>query len=60
MIRYILIIVIIFLPIHSFAQGKLTSPHKSKTPIQQGQTHSNQSLPTTVRQTDTLGFRLAL
>lgn len=49
MLKYILIIILSFSPIYCLAQGKITHPQRTNTPIQQSQTISTtQSLPTTV------------
>lgn len=55
MIRVLTLVILLFSCQPLFAQGKIISPQKSKTPVQQGSTHSNQSLPTTVA-----GYKLGL
>lgn len=55
MIRILAFLILFFSCQILFAQGKITSPQKTKTPVQQGQTYSNQSLPTTVA-----GYKLGI
>ena len=55
MIRILAFLILFFSCQILFAQGKITSPQKTKTHVQQGQTYSNQSLPTTVA-----GYKLGI
>lgn len=55
MIRILAFLILFFSCQILFAQGKITSPQKTKTPVQQGQTYSSQSLPTTVA-----GYKLGI
>ena len=55
MIRIFTFLILFFSCQIIFGQGKITSPQKTKTPTQQGQSHSGQSLPTTVA-----GYKLGI